>query len=194
MMLKHSLHDLLTIPNLLTCFRFVSAPVMLYLAWHGHGNTFLLLLAIIFLSDILDGMAARMLDQESDFGALLDSWADLLIYFTIAISAWWLWPDIVNRELVYFLMTIISFLSPVVVGIIKFHAFTSYHTWLVKFAVVTMGLSFFLLFLFDIPWPFRIVSFICLLAAIEEIAITCYLPKLHSNVRSLWNVMRGEVF
>lgn len=193
-MQKHCLHDLLTIPNLLTCFRFVSAPVMLYLAWHGHGNTFLLLLAITFLNDILDGIAARMLDQESEFGALLDSWADLLIYFTIAISAWWLWPDIVNRELVYFLMTIISFLSPVVVGIIKFHAFTSYHTWLVKFAVVTMGLSFFLLFLFDIPWPFRIVSFICLLAAIEEIAITCYLPKLHSNVRSLWNVMRGEVF
>ena len=193
-MQKHALHDLFTIPNLLTCFRFVSAPVMLYLAWHGHGNTFLLLLAITFLSDILDGMAARMLDQESDFGALLDSWADLLIYFTIAISAWWLWPDIVNRELVYFLMTIISFLLPVAVGIIKFHALTSYHTWLVKFAVVTMGLSFFLLFLFDIPWPFRIVSFICLLAAIEEIAITCYLSKLHSNVRSLWNVMRGEVF
>ena len=192
--MQELLGRLITIPNLLTCFRFVSAPVLLYLAWYGYGNMFLLLLAITFLSDVLDGIAARMLDQESDFGALLDSWADLLLYLTIAISAWWLWPDIVYREKVYFLMTIISFLSPGVVGIIKFHAFTSYHTWMVKFAVVIMGLSFFLLFLFDIAWPFRVAAFICLLAAIEEIAITCYLPKLHSNVRSLLKVIRGGVF
>ena len=192
-MQNKNLQALFTIPNLLTCFRFVSAPVLLYLAQYGHGNIFLLLLAITFLSDVLDGIAARMLDLESEFGALLDSWADLLIYFTIAISAWWLWPEIVHREQVYFLLTIGSFLTPVVVGIIKFHAFTSYHTWMVKFAVATMGLSFFLLFLFDFAWPFRIAALICLLAAIEEIAITCYLPKLHSNVRSLWHVARGEI-
>ncbi len=192
MMQNLNLQALLTIPNLLTCFRFVSAPVLLYLAWYGYGNTFLLLLAITFLSDVLDGIAARMLDQESEFGALLDSWADLLIYFTIAVSAWWLWPDIVYREKVYFLMTISSFLLPVVVGIIKFHAFTSYHTWMVKFAVAVMGLSFFLLFLFDFSLPFRVAAFICLLAAIEEIAITCYFPRLHSNVRSLWHVMRAK--
>jgi len=191
-MKKKCLKALLTIPNLLTCFRFVSAPVLLYLAWYGYGNTFLLLLAITFLSDVLDGFAARMLDQESEFGALLDSWADLLVYFTIAVAAWWLWPDVVYREKVYFLMTIISFFSPVVVGVIKFHAFTSYHTWLVKFAVAAMGVSFFLLFLFDLAWPFRIAALICLLAAIEEIAITCYLPRLHSNVRSIWHVMRDE--
>ncbi len=189
-MQKQHLQALLTIPNLLTCFRFFSAPVLLYLAWYGHGNTFLLLLAITFLSDVLDGFAARMLAQESEFGALLDSWADLLIYFTIAAAAWWLWPDIVYRERVYFLITIISFLSPVIVGIIKFHVFTSYHTWMVKFAVAIMGLSFFLLFLFDIAWPFRGAAFVCLLAAVEEIAITYYLPESRSNVRSLWQLTR----
>ena len=150
-------------------------------------------LAITFISDVLDGMAARMLGQESEFGALLDSWADLLIYFTIAVSAWWLWPDIVYREQVYFLMTIGSFLLPVIVGIIKFHAFTSYHTWVVKFAVATMGLSFFLLFIFDFSEPFRVAAFICLLAAIEEMAITYYLSGLRSNVRSFWHVMRGGI-
>lgn len=191
-MQKHRLQALLTIPNLLTCFRFVSAPILLYLAWYGYGDFFLLLLAITFFSDVADGMAARMLHQESEFGALLDSWADLLIYFTIAASAWWLWPDIVLREQVYFLMTITSFILPVVIGIIKFHALTSYHTWLVKFAVATMGLSFFLLFLFDIAWPFRVAASICLLAAIEEIAITCFLTSLHSNVRSFWHVKRGN--
>jgi len=192
-MQKYCLQDLLTIPNLLTRFRFVSAPVLLCLAGYGYGNMFLLLLAITFLSDVLDGIAARMLGQESEFGALLDSWADLLIYFTIAVSAWLLWPDIAHREQVYILMTIGSFLLPVIVGIIKFHAFTSYYTWMVKFAVATMGLSFFLLFLFDFSLPFRVAAFICLLAAIEEIAITCYLSKLHSNVQSLWHLMRGSI-
>jgi CDP-diacylglycerol--glycerol-3-phosphate 3-phosphatidyltransferase len=189
-MQKHTVKELLTLPNLLTCFRFISAPMLLWLAWNGFGGAFLLLLAITFLSDVLDGMVARMLNQESELGALLDSWGDILIYATIAVAAWWLWPKIVQREQVYVVMTVISYLLPVTVGIIKFHNFTSYHTWTVKFAATAMGLSIFLLFLFDIAWPFRIAAFICLVASIEEIAITFYLSELRSNVRSLFHVMK----
>ncbi|MCK5189819.1 MAG: CDP-alcohol phosphatidyltransferase family protein [Methylococcales bacterium] len=176
----------------LTCFRFFSAPLLLWLAWSGYANYFLFLLAITFLSDILDGMAARLLKQQSELGSILDSWADLLIYTTITISAWWLWPVVMQREIFFVVIIIISYLLPVSVGIIKFRAFTSYHTWLVKIAVALMGLSFFLLFVFDLAWPFRITAFICLLAALEEILITVYLIEIHSNVRSLWHVINAD--
>lgn len=189
---KQLLKELSTLPNLLTCFRFVSAPILLALAWQDYGNGFLLLLALTFLSDILDGMAARYLNQESQLGALLDSWADLLIYATITISAWWLWPETMQRELLYVLLTISSYLLPVAVGLIKFRAFTSYHTWLVKAAAATMGTSFFLLLLFEIVWPFRLAALICLIAAFEEIAISYYLSELHSNVRSLWHLITSR--
>ncbi|NQY26653.1 MAG: CDP-alcohol phosphatidyltransferase family protein [Piscirickettsiaceae bacterium] len=189
-MSQYTFHDLLTLPNLLTCFRFVSAPILLWLAWSGLGDAFLLLLAVTFLSDILDGMAARFLHQESELGALLDSTADLLIYTTMAISIGWLWPDIVQREIVFIIIAIASFVLPVLIGILKFHRFTSYHTWLVKAAVVSIGIAFFILFIFDISLPFRIAAFITLLAAIEEIAITFYLTEAHSNVQSLWHIRK----
>ena len=188
---KRTLQELLTLPNLLTCFRFVAAPILLWLAWSGLGDAFLILLAVTFLSDALDGMVARLLNQESELGALLDSAGDLLVYSTMAISIWWLWPDIVQREILYIVFGIISFAAPVIIGLIKFHSFTSYHTWLVKAAVISMGIAFFILFMFDIAWPFHIAVFIAMLAAIEEITITFYLSKLRSNVRSLWHVMKG---
>jgi CDP-diacylglycerol--glycerol-3-phosphate 3-phosphatidyltransferase len=137
-------------------------------------------------------MAARMLNQESELGAFLDSAGDLLIYGIMAISIWWLWPDVVQRELLYIILIIASFALPVIVGIIKFHQFTSYHTWLVKIAVVVTGIAFFILFIFDIAWPFRIAAFVCLLAAIEEIAITFYLTELRSDVRSLWGLIKNS--
>lgn len=189
-MLHPKVQKLITLPNTLTCFRFFSAPLLLWLAWFGFAGYFLILLAITFLSDVLDGLAARLLKQQSEFGALLDSWADLLIYSTIAISTWWLWPDVVLREKFFVLITITSYLLPVAIGIIKFRAFTSYHTWLVKAAAALMGCSFFILLLFDTAWPFRVAAIICLFAALEEIMITIYLQELHSNVHSIWHVIK----
>lgn len=186
-----TLKEMLTLPNLLTCFRFFSAPAMLFFAWIGNGDLFLLLLAITFFSDVLDGMAARFLDQESELGTMLDSWADLLVYLTIATSAWWLWPELIKREILYVIITILSYLLPVAVGLYKFRTSTSYHTWLVKCAVASMGISLFLLFIFGIVWPFRFSALICLAAAMEEIAITRYLPELRSNVRSLWHLKKA---
>lgn len=180
----------LTVPNLLTGFRFFSAPLLLWLAWHGLGTWFLLLLALTFATDVLDGFAARLLAQESEFGALLDSWGDICIYTTMAISAWWLWPEVVRRERIWVLCIVASYLVPVLVGIVKFHAFTSYHTWMVKIAVAAVGLSFFGLFLLGYAWPFRAAALLSLLAAGEETAITLYLRTPRSNVRSLWHVLR----
>lgn len=187
---KYNLSELRSLPNLLTCFRFVAAPVLLWFAWSGQSNAFFILLAITFLSDVLDGMAARLLNQESELGALLDSAGDLLIYITMATSIWSLWPEIVHREIVYIIIGIVSFALPVIVGLIKFHRFTSYHTWLVKIAVIAMGTSFFILFIFDIAWPFRIAVLIGTLAAIEEVFITFYIPTLRSNVHSLWHLKK----
>lgn len=179
----------LTLANLLTSLRFVLAPVLLWLAWNGNGNLFLLVLAVTFLTDALDGIAARMLDQQSEFGALLDSAADILIYSIMSVSIWWLWPDIVEREKTFIVLAIASYLVPVLIGIIKFHALTSYHTRLVKLAVLSIGSAFFILFLFDIAWPFQLAVALSLLAATEEIAITLYLTELRSDIRSFWELI-----
>lgn len=180
----------LTLPNLLTGFRFVAAPVLLWLAWHNYPYIFMGLLAVAFATDLLDGLVARLTGQVSQFGATLDSWADVTNYLTIALCCWWLWPDVVRRELFYVGLIIASCLLPALAGIIKFGRFTSYHTWGVKIAAASMGLTLYVLFLGGPPWPFRIAAIICILAAIEEILITLLLPKPESNLRSVWDVLK----
>ncbi|HEY8034219.1 MAG TPA: CDP-alcohol phosphatidyltransferase family protein [Methylobacter sp.] len=183
----------LTLPNLLTGFRFVAAPILLWLAWNGHAIAFMELLAVAFLTDLLDGMAARLTGQASQFGATLDSWADVITYLTIALCCWWLWPDVVTRELLYVGLIIASCLLPALAGMLKFGRFTSYHTWGVKIAAAAMGLTLYVLFLDGPSWPFRIASIICMLAAIEEIMITLLLPEPESNLRSVWDVLKRSV-
>lgn len=187
---QHSEQSRLTLPNLLTGFRFVAAPVLLWLAWYGYSIAFMTLLAVAFLTDLLDGLAARLTGQVSQFGATLDSWADVITYLTIAVCCWWLWPDLVRRELIYVGMIVASCLLPAFTGIYKFGRFTSYHTWGVKLAAASMGLTLYVMFLGGPVWPFRVAAVICILAAIEEIVITLLLPVPESNLRSVWDVLK----
>ena len=90
----------LTLPNLLTGFRFVAAPVLLWLAWNGHGIAFMGLLAIAFLNRFARWHGARLTGQVTQFGATLDSWADVITYLTIALCCWWLWPEVVTPRTV----------------------------------------------------------------------------------------------
>lgn len=187
---QHSKQSRLTLPNLLTGFRFVAAPGLLWLAWQGQGVAFMILLAIAFLTDLLDGLAARLTGQVTQFGATLDSWADVVNYLTIAVGCWWLWPDIVRKELIFVVLIVASCLLPAFVGFSKFGRFTSYHTLGVKLAAASMGLSLYLMFLGGPAWPFRVAAVICILAAIEEIALTLLLSQPESNVRSVWDVLK----
>ena len=187
---QNQIQALLTVPNLLSCFRFVAAPVLLWLAWQGSSIAFLVLLAVVFLSDALDGLAARLTGQVTLLGAKLDSWADVITYLTIAISCWWLWPEVVKREIVFVALVITSYLLPAIIGIAKFGTFTSYHTWSVKLAAAAMGFSLYVLFLGGPAWPFRIASCLCIIAAIEEIAISMILTVPRSNISSIRDVLQ----
>ena len=183
----------LNLPNLLTGFRFVAAPVLLWLAWYAHPMAFMALLAVTFATDLLDGVVARLTGQVSQFGAALDSWADVITYLTIALSCWWLWPDEVSRERLYVGLIVASCLLPALVGIFKFGCFTSYHTWGVKIAAATMGLTLYVLFLGGPTWPFRVAAVMCIVAALEEMIITWLLPEPESNLRSVWEVLKRSV-
>lgn len=183
--------SLLTLPNLLTSFRFVAAPGLLGFAWLGYEHAFLGLLALVFLSDMLDGLAARLTGQVTEFGATLDSFADLLTYFTIAICSVWLWPALVSRELLFVSMIVGSCIAPPAIGFIKFGSLTSYHTWLVKLAAGSVGVSLYILLLGGPAWPFHAAAWISICASAEEIAITVLLKHPKSNVRSIWDVHRN---
>ena len=182
--------SLMSLPNLLTGIRFVVAPILLLFAWKGYPRAYLIVLMFSFLTDVLDGYVARLLKQESQLGSMLDTWADVVIYIAIPISAWWLWPEIMREQAPFIALVVMSYVLPAIVGILKFGSFTHYHTWGVKIAAVCVGTTVMLMFAGGPAWPFRLATPICVLAAIEQMAITFVLSRSRSNVRTLWHVLR----
>jgi len=187
-MKKHS--DIYNLPNLVSLIRILMAPVLLWLAIIQQPGLFIGVLIFAVFTDVLDGFLARHLQQITEMGSHLDSWGDFLVYSTMAVSAWILWPDTVMREWFYFLIILISFTLPVLVGLLKFRTLTSYHTWSVKLAVAVTIISYILLFADILHWPFRLAALACALAALEEIAITLVIKHEQVDVRTLWQALR----
>ena len=99
---------ILTVPNGLSVLRLLGVPVFLWLVLvpQADGWAFLVL-AIAGITDWLDGALARMLNQQSRVGALLDPAADrLYIAATIiglairSIIPWWIVIVLVARDVV----------------------------------------------------------------------------------------------
>jgi CDP-diacylglycerol--glycerol-3-phosphate 3-phosphatidyltransferase len=184
--------EIINLPNLVSFIRILMAPVLFYFALTQQPYWFIGVLLFAEFTDVLDGFLARALNQITEMGAHLDSWGDFIIYSTIAICAWILWPDILLRESFYFIVIVLSFTLPALVGFIKFHRFTSYHTWSVKLAVVITIVAYILLFSGLLDWPFRLAALFCLVAAIEQIAITLLIQHEHVDVRTVWQVIKSN--
>ena len=181
---------LLTVPNLLSGLRLVLAPVLLLLAWTGRPTPFLVALTISLLSDLCDGWLARRLGQSSRLGTLLDSYGDLATYLTVPLCAWWLWPDLIRREAWYAAAVVSAYTFPIALGFLKYGRLTAYHTYGAKLSAVVVGASALVLFAGGPPLPFRIATWVLVLAELEEIAITTILPQWRPNVPSILHARR----
>ena len=172
--------------------RLCAAPFLLLLAWMGLATAFLWLLFLCLASDAVDGFIARRLHQESELGARFDSWSDFAIYVSMPICGWWLWPELIREQAVYVGMVMASLGLPTLVGLLKFHRTTSYHTWGAKLSALTVGGSALLMFAGGPVLPFQLAAFIAAAAALEQVAISLLLNKAESDLPSLWHLLRRQ--
>ncbi len=182
--------DLFKLPNLVSALRILIAPLLFVFALLGLETWFLGALIFSGITDVVDGYLARKFDMITSLGSHLDSWGDFVIYSMMAICAWILWPEITQRELIYYSIMVFSFLLPAQVGLVKFGKFTGYHTWGVKIAVLSAFVAYILLYAEIAAWPFAFASLLCALAGLEEILITLVLPEERTDVRSLVAALR----
>ena len=84
------------LPNVLSALRIAAAPALVVLALVGAERAFTWVLIPALLSDIADGYLARRLGLTSPLGALLDSIADLLLFFVAVVGVWCFHPGLLS--------------------------------------------------------------------------------------------------
>jgi cardiolipin synthase len=96
---------ILTVPNQLTFLRLAFLPVFLIAIEYERYGLALGILVAAGISDMLDGLLARGLNQKTPLGAYLDPIADKLLlsssYFILALKgkiAWWLTILVLGRD------------------------------------------------------------------------------------------------
>jgi len=178
------------IPNILSLFRIIAAPFLLLTGWFEMPTLFYILFGLMLLSDALDGIIARVLDQTSELGSRLDSYGDILTYLSTPMAVWWLWPDIVKEELYYIIAAIVIYILPAIFSLLKFGKLASYHTWITKISAVLMSAGVLVLLVFDNNLLFHSAIYFLVIEMVENIVITMILPKQKSNIDSIWHAWK----
>ncbi|HOK26556.1 MAG TPA: CDP-alcohol phosphatidyltransferase family protein [Bacteroidales bacterium] len=180
-----------TIPNIITFYRLLAFPVILFFILTKNEKLFVVFLIINLLSDAIDGYIARKFKMETEFGARLDSIADNLTYilaftgiFVFKLKD--LMPYIVSLS-VYIGLLIIT----VALSLVKFKRFPSLHLYATKINGYVQGVFMICLFTVGlIPLIYYTVIILGIIGAVESIVIQLIISEMRSNVKGLYWVIR----
>lgn len=173
------------IPNMITASRIFGT--LLLVCSKTLSPAFFIIYTFCGLSDVLDGLIARKMKTASEFGAKLDSVADLLFYSVMAIKIMPLLIKYLPTFIWYVLGGIILVRVIIYVAVaLKYHKFSALHTYMNKLT----GLATFL-----IPYVIQSTVFayysvlgcgIAALATLEEVLIHMCRKGYRPNVKSLY--------
>ncbi len=107
-----------TVPNQITFLRLGFLPIFLMLIAYDRYRWALLVLVVSGLSDGIDGLLARSLNQRSALGAYLDPIADKLLlsssFVLLAFKkqlAWWLTILVFSRDVLILIVAVVILLT-----------------------------------------------------------------------------------
>jgi cardiolipin synthase (CMP-forming) len=184
---------IVNIPNLLSFYRVLAFPFVLYFAITGHEKLFVILLMTNLATDILDGLIARVFHMQTEFGARLDSVADIGTYILAIIGIFVFKASEFQPHLVSFGIFIMLFTAANLLSILKFKRLPSLHLYSWKIGGYIQGFFFFVLFVFDF-YPVLYFIMICwgILAFCEHICIQLIISGMQSNQKGLFWVLKGR--
>jgi cardiolipin synthase (CMP-forming) len=106
-----------TVPNQITLLRLGFLPIFLIFISYEHYKWASLVLVVAGLSDGIDGLLARRLNQRSSLGAYLDPIADKLLlsssFIILAFKqkiAWWLTIIVLSRDILILVVAVVILL------------------------------------------------------------------------------------
>ena len=186
-------HGIFTIPNILGFYRLLAFPFILWFALSGKENLFAVFLVINLLTDVADGFIARKYKMESEFGARLDSLADIFTYLLAFTGIYIFKLEVFIPHLTSFIIFLEMMSLIVIVSLIKFGRFPSFHLYSTRIGGYIQGAFFIVLFTYGFISPFYYFMIIWgMISAIEHITIQLIIPRMRSNVKGLYWVLRDK--
>lgn len=185
--------EILTIPNALSFYRLLAAPVIVWFALNENRYLFITLLVISLLTDVLDGLIARLWHLQTKFGARLDSIADDLTYLAALIGIFQFEYQTLKPHIVPLYVFIGLLVLTTVVPLVKFRRTPAFHLY--SFRANGYLQALFIVYLFVIGfsvWFYYIAVGFGILACLEVIAVTLVVDRPVTNVRGLYWVLRDK--
>lgn len=185
--------NIFNIPNLLSFYRILIFPFILYLATNQKESLFAIFLVINLITDILDGFIARRFNMQTEFGAKLDSAADIGTYILAVIGIFIFKAEDFKPHLTSLYVFIFLLLSAYTLALIKFGRSPSLHLYSWKIGGYIQGAFFCVLFMFGFNTVFYYIMIIWgIFSFCEHIIIQFLLDDLVSNAKGLYWVLKNK--
>jgi CDP-diacylglycerol--glycerol-3-phosphate 3-phosphatidyltransferase len=179
------------IPSILVGIRFAIAPLLLLDALdHDTGLGFVFGYIFAVLSDIFDGIIARRLKVSTTQLRQADSWADIALLLSIALSTWLVYPQVILDFQTPLSVAIVAQLTLFATSLAKFSKLPSFHTYTAKVWGLTLLVAVVGLFGFGYAHMLWLAIVLCLINSLEEIVMTLILPQWHCDVLSIFHAVK----
>ena len=185
--------NILNVPNVISLYRLLVFPLILYLALTGQEKWYAIFLCISLVSDILDGNIARIFKLQTKFGAALDNLADVCTYFMAVLGLFlFKWVDIAPHAWILYLFLGI-FLASYLVSFLRFGKIPGLHLYSAVSAGYIQGIFFFVLFVFGFYiWFYYLALIWGIVAYTEKIFVLLRLDDIRSGVKGLYWLLKEK--
>ena len=185
--------NVVNIPNLISLYRLIISPVILYLALTNHEKFYIILLCISLLSDVLDGNIARIFKLQTNFGAALDNLADIFTYAMALLGLFlFKWTEIEPHAWILYLFLGVFILS-YIISFYRFQKIPGLHLYSAVSAGYVQSIFFFVLFVFGFySWMYYLAMGWGVIAYIEKILVLYRLDDIKIGVKGLYWVMKKK--
>jgi Phosphatidylglycerophosphate synthase len=185
--------NVLNVPNLISLYRLLVFPVILYTVLTKQESLFVTLLCISLVSDVLDGNIARYFKLQTHFGAALDNLADICTYAMALLGLFvFKWSEIEPHALILYIFLTVFVIS-YIVSFARFGKIPGLHLYSAVSAGYIQSIFFFILFVFGFyAWMYYIAIGWGVVAYIEKILVLFKLDDIKIGVKGLYWLMKKE--
>lgn len=185
--------NIYNVPNALSAYRLLVAPVILYLAVTGAEKPFIILICISLITDILDGFIARRFNLVTKIGGQIDNLADFATYMLAVYGLYrFRWEEVEPHSWLLWLFFAIFFIS-YFIGWIRFRKMPGLHLYSAVTAAYLQGFFLFMVFAAGFwPWLYFLAMGWGTIAYIEKCFVLMMIDEIAPGNKGLYWVLKKK--